>query len=373
MGLVVFTFILLIGRIFKLSDLVINKGVHIFDVLRLFVYILPNFLVFTIPMAFLLGVLLAFGRLSTDHELTAMKASGISLFQLIPPVITLSLLCYGVAAFMAVYALPWGSTSFRNALYEIARKKAHIEFKPRVFNDSFSGLVFYADGMTPQGDRMEGVLIQDERDKDKSQVIFSKVAQLVSDPDKGEVILILRDGSIHIHDKNDLVYRKIDFDYYHMRIDIEESLGGGKRIRTKDSEKSIGELKEEIEQKKAHGEDYIHEQVVIHEKYAIPFACIVFGLLGIPLGVLPPRSGRSYSLVKSLAIIMAYYIMMTATEALAERGLLLAWVATWIPNGFFLLVGLYLLILRALEKRSRIAVWLDWLVAATLGRVRLGT
>ncbi len=70
---------------------------------------------------------------------------------------------------------------------------------------------------------------------------------------------------------------------------------------------------------------------------------------------------------------MAYYIMMTATEALAERGLLLAWVATWIPNGFFLLVGVYLLILRALEKRSRIAVRLDWLVAAIMGRVKLGT
>jgi len=177
MGLTVFTFILLIGRIFKLSDLVINKGVHLFDVLKLFVYILPNFLVFTIPMAFLLGVLLAFGRLSSDYELTAMKASGISLFQLMPPVITVALLCYIVAAFMAIYALPWGSRSFRNTLYHIARTKAHVESKPRVFNDSFSGLVFYAEGMNPRGDRMEGVLIQDERDKEKSQVILSRVAQ----------------------------------------------------------------------------------------------------------------------------------------------------------------------------------------------------
>ncbi len=373
MGLTVFTFILLIGRIFKLSDLVINKGVHLFDVLKLFVYILPNFLIFTIPMAFLLGVLLAFGRLSSDYELTAMKASGISLFQLMPPVITVSLLCYIVAAFMAIYALPWGSRSFRNTLYQIARTKAHVEFKPRVFNDSFSGLVFYAEGMNPRGDRMEGVLIQDERDREKSQVILSRVAQLASDPERGEVILVLKDGSIHIKDEGRGFYRKIDFDYYHMRIDIEESLGGGRRIRTKDSEKSIGELKEEIEQKKAHGEDYIHEQVVVHEKYAIPFACIVFGLLGIPLGALPPRSGRSYSLVKSLAIIMAYYILMTAMEVLAERGMLPPWLATWIPNVFFLLVGMYLLILRGFEKRSKLAVWLDWFMVLIRARVRMGT
>ena len=372
MGLVVFTFILLIGRIFKLSELVINKGVNLSDVLKLFVFILPNFLVFTIPMAFLLGVLVAFGRLSSDHELTAMKASGISLFQLIPPVVAVSLLCYGASAFMAIHALPWGSRSFRNTLYEIARTKAHIELKPRVFNDSFHGLVFYIDRVTPRGDRMEGVLIQDERDQEKSQVIVSEAARLVADPDRGEVILILEDGSIHIKDQKGGFYRKIDFRYYHMRLNIGEALGAGRRIRTKDSEKSIGELRKEIERKRIHGEDSIHEQVVLNEKYAIPFASIVFGLLGIGLGVRPPRSGRSYSLVTSLAIIMGYYVLMTATETLAERGMLQPWVASWVPNIVFLLLGVYILILRGIERRSRFAEWLTWFLERAVARARVG-
>jgi len=372
MGLVVFTFILLIGRIFKLSDLVINKGVNFFDVLKLFIFVLPNFLVFTIPMALLLGVLLAFGRLSSDHELTAMKASGISLFQLIPPVITVSLLCYLVAAFMAIYALPWGSRSFRNTLYQIAQSKAHVEFKPRVFNDSFSGLVFYADRMNPQGNKMEGVLIQDERAKEKSQVIFSKAAQVVPDPEKEEVVLILQDGSIHIKDRKEDLYRKIDFDYYHMRLNIGESLGAGKRIRTMDSEKSIGELREKIKRKQARGADCIHEQVVINEKYAVPFASIVFGLLGVALGVRPPRSGRSYSLVKSLGIILGYYILMTAMETLAERGMLPPWLASWMPNIVFLLLGIYFIVLRGLEKPSRFADAFAGLLETAAARVRQG-
>ncbi len=372
MGLVVFTFILLVGRIFKLSELVINKGVNLFDVLELFVYILPNFLVFTIPMAFLLGVLLAFGRMSSDQELTALKASGISLFQLIPPVITVSLLCYFAAAFMAIYALPWGSRSFRNTLYKIARTKAHIDFKPRVFNDSFTGLVFYIDRMNTRGDRMEGVLIQDETDDEKSQVIFSKTAQLVSDPEKGDVILILQDGSIHIKDPEDSFYRKIDFDYYHMRLNLVESLGADRRIRTRDSEKSIGELREEIRRKEAQGEANIHEKVVLNEKYAIPFASIVFGLLGIPLGVLSPRSGRSHSLVKSLAVIMGYYVLMTAMEALAERRILLPWVSTWMPNLVFLLLGVYFLIMKGREKRSRVGEWWSQLLETAAVRARMG-
>jgi lipopolysaccharide export system permease protein len=372
MGLAVFTFILLVGRIFKLSELVINKGVDLLDVLRLFMFILPNFLIFTIPMAFLLGVLLAFGRLSSDHELIAMKASGISLFQLLPPVVIVSLLCYLVAAFMAIYALPWGSNNFRNTLYEIARTKVHIELKPRVFNDSFSGLVFYVDDVNTRGDTMEGVLIQDERDKDKSQVILSRVAQLVSDPERAEVILILEDGSIHIKDHKERFYRKIDFDSYRMKLNIGESLGALRRARTLDIEKSIGELKEKIKRKQAAGEEANQARVALNEKYAIPFASIVFGLLGIAVGVRPPRSGRSYSLVKSLAIIMGYYVLMTATEAVAERGMLLPWMATWIPNIVFLLLGIYLLVLRGLEKRSPFEAWLDWVLETTATRVRVG-
>lgn len=371
MGLVVITFILLVGRIFKLSELVINKGVNLLDVVKLFVFILPNFLVFAIPMAFLLGVLLAFGQLSSDHELTAMKASGISLFQLIPPVFTVSLLCSLTAGFMAIYALPWGSRSFRDTLYEIARTKVHIDLKPRVFNDSFSGLMFYVDGMNPGGNRMEGVLIQDERDKEKRQVIFSRVAQVVSDPEKGEVILILRNGSIHITDRKESFYRKIDFDTYHMKLNIGESLGADGQIDTMDSEKSIGELRAEIESREACGEDCIHEKVVINEKYAFPFTSIVFGLLGIAIGVRPPRSGRSYSLVKSLGVILGYYVLMTAMEALAERRVLVPLIATWIPNIVFLLLGIFLLVRRGLEKRSRFGEWLAWLLDTAAARVRV--
>jgi lipopolysaccharide export system permease protein len=300
-----------------------------------------------------------------------MKASGISLFQLAPPVIAISLFCYLLAAFMVLYALPWGSLSFKNTLYQIARSKAHIEFKPRVFDDSFSGIVFYADGMNAEGNRLEGVLIQDERDKEKSQVILSRKAEILSDPDREEIILTLQDGSIHIKDQSERFYRKIDFDYYHMRLNIGELLGGARRVRTMDSEKSIGELEEEIRQKEACGKDSMNEKVVLHEKYAIPFACIVFGIMGIAMGVRPPKSGRSYSLVKSLAVILGYYILMTAMETLAERKLLSPGIATWIPNMVFLALGVYLLILRGLERRSQLVDGLSGLVETGLARMNL--
>jgi lipopolysaccharide export system permease protein len=194
---------------------------------------------------------------------------------------------------------------------------------------------------------------------------------LVSDPKKEEVILILRDGSVHIKDRKERFYRKIDFDHYHMRLDIGESLGRVRRVRTMDSEKSIEELREKIRRKRARGEASIHEEVVLNEKYAIPFASIVFGLVGVALGIRPPRSGRSYSLVKSLAIIMGYYILMTAMETLAERDILWPWLASWIPNFVFLALGIHFLILRGLEKPSRFVDGLTFFWERAAARVKL--
>jgi len=355
--LAIFTFILLLGRIFKLSELVINKGVSLFDVMKLLIYILPNLLGYTIPMAFLIGVLIGFGRLSSDHELTAMKASGISLFQLVKPVLVVALVCYFLAAFILIFGLPWGSHGFRKTLYEIARTKAHLELKPGVFNDTFNGLVFFVNTVSSDGSQMEGVLIQDERDPEKTQTILAKTVHIASNPESREVILMLQNGSVHIKDQKHKTYRKIDFDHYFLKLDIDKSLGRGKRIRIMDHEKPVGELKREIQKKAAQGEDNRQGRWVLNRKFSIPFASIVFGLLGIPLGISPPRSGRSYGLVIGLVIIIGYYLFMKALESLTTAGILSPLVATWIPNFVFLFLGIYLLIIRGLERQSIVMEW----------------
>ncbi|MEI7816060.1 MAG: LptF/LptG family permease [Desulfuromonadales bacterium] len=97
LGITIFTMVLLMGRLISLTDLVVSRGVPLADVSRMILYLIPSFLVFTIPMAFLLAVLLAFGRLSADNEIVVIKASGISLFQVMPPVV--------VCAFVAVVLL----------------------------------------------------------------------------------------------------------------------------------------------------------------------------------------------------------------------------------------------------------------------------
>ena len=357
-GLMIFTFILLMDKILKLIELIVSRGVNISQILMLLLFISPSFLIFTIPMAVLLAILLAFGRLSSDSEITALKASGISLYQLFLPVIIFSISAYLLTTFLVFYGLPWGNRGFKATLYLIAQTKADIEIKERVFNDTFDGLVVYVDKVPIQGKRMEGILIYDERDREKLITIFAREGFLVSNPKSQEVILNLSNGDIHRTEHRDNVYQKVKFDTYDLKLELSKVFTTiGKKL--KDKEMSLDEIKEKMEEMRKKGEDITPLKVQIHKRYAFPFACIIFGVIGVPLGIQPRRSGRSYGFIFSILIILAYYISLTASEILALRHTIPAFLAGWSPNLLFGGLGIYLLIKTAKESPFKPSIWLN--------------
>jgi len=356
-GLLTFTVILLMDKILKLIELIVTRGVSFSKVLMLLLFISPSFLVFTIPMAFLLGTLLSFGRLSGDSEITAFKASGVSLYQLFLPISILSIIAYLFTSFLVFYGLPWGNRGFIATIYLIAQSKADIEIKERVFNDVFDGLVVYVDKVPIQGKRIEGVLIYDERDKEKVNTIFAKEGFLNSDPKSREVVLRLLSGDIHRFEPKTKVYQKIKFDTYDLKLELGKTFAAmGKKL--KEHEMSIDEIKEKIEKMKKKGEDTTGQEVELHKRYAIPFACIVFGLIGVPLGIQPRRSARSYGFILGILILMTYYMSLTASEILAMRKTIPVFLAGWTPNLLFSGLGVYLLVKTAKESPFKPLIWL---------------
>ena len=357
-GLMVFTLILLMDKILRLIELIVTRGGSITKVLMLLVFISPSFLVLTIPTAVLLGTLLTFGRLSGDSEITAFKASGTSLYQLFLPISLFSILAYLVTSFLVFYGLPWGNRGFRATLYLLAQSKADVEIKERVFNDVFDGLVVYVDKIPVQGKRMEGILIYDERDKEKVNTIFAKEAFIVTNPKSQEVILTLRDGELHRFDAQSNTFQKAQFNTYDLKLELAKTLMAmGKKL--KEHEMSIGEIREKIETMKTKGEDTTGQEVELNKRYAIPFTCIVFALIGVPLGVQPRRSGRSHGFVFSILILLAYYISLIAFEMLAVGRRVPPVLAGWAPNFLFGSLGIYLLIKAAKESPFKPAIWLS--------------
>jgi lipopolysaccharide export system permease protein len=355
-GLLTLTVILLMDKILKLIELIVS-GVNLFQILMLLFFISPSFLIFTIPMALLLGTLLSFGRLSGDSEIIAFKASGMSLYQLYLPISILSISAYLLTSLLVFYGLPWGNRGFISTLYLITQSKANIEIKERVFNDIFNGLVVYVDKVPIQGKRMEGVLIYDRREKERVNTIFAKEGLLASNPESQEVVLRLLDGEIHRFEPQKNVYQKMKFDTYDLKLEIGKAFAAwGARLREK--EMSIDEIKKKIETKKRLGEDTTDLEIEFHKRYAIPFACIVFGLIGVPLGIQPRRSGRSYGFILSIFIILAYYISLTIFEVFGEKKTISVFLAGWAPNFLFGGLGIYLLIKTAKESPFKPLIWL---------------
>ena len=372
-GLLIFSVVFMMGKTLYLTDLLVNKGVSLFDIGKLLIYFFPSSLFLIIPIALLLGVLVAFARLSSDNEIAALKASGISLYQLTPSVLFLSIVAYLLTTFLVIYALPWGNRGLINTLFDIAKTKAYAALKERTFNDSFDGVVIYVDKIPPRGNTLEGIFIhiEDKKGEEATRTILAKEGYVVTDPNSQEIVLNLTGVTGDQVVEGSKSYGRIESEVLIQRLTFGGNLSRVRKFRARRWEMSIGELKKKIKFKKLHGEDCTKYLLDLYMKFSIPFSCIVFGLIGIPLGVQPRRSGKSYGFILGIFVVLAYYILLTSAEILANKGTLPPVLTSWIPNIVLMGLGIYLLVKVGNESPIRFLQWLIKIVEAiTLGPKR---
>jgi lipopolysaccharide export system permease protein len=365
-GMVTFTFVLLMGRFLKLAEMVVEKGVPLGDVVWMVVYLLPSFWLFTIPMALLLAILLAFGRLSGDSEVTAMKSCGISLYGLLPPPLLFSLFAAIACFWVTVYAVPWGNGSFKSLLIQIAQASAGIAIKEKVFNDAFPGMVIYTESMDQKGQTLGGVVIHDERDPSQPSTIFARSGVLLSDPRAHSIEFHLQDGSIH-RSTEGAGYRMVDFQQYNLRV----ALATGKQAPGKgEAEMNLDELLHPTREMNA--KQRLSMQLEYHSRLALPFSCFVFTLLAMPLGIQNRRSGKAAGFSISIGVLLLYYIALSAFKMLGEKGLLTPFLACWAPNLLFLTAAVYLFKKTASEQPLPLVSLYPKVVAALAARFGKG-
>jgi lipopolysaccharide export system permease protein len=360
-AVLIFSVVFMMGKTLQLTDLLVNKGVSLFDIGKLLIYFLPSSLIFMIPIALLLGVLITFVRLSSDNEIVAFKASGVSLYQLTPPVLFLSVMAYLLTTFLVIYALPWGNQGFKYVLYDIAKTKAYTALKERTFNDSFDGIVIYVDKTPLRGKRLERIFIHSEGKQEaegESKTILAKEGYVITNPDSHEIIFHLIGVTGDQMSKGGKSYARIESDALVQRLTFGGNLSRIRGFRARDWEMSIGELRTKIKIKKMLHQDYTEQLLEIYRKFSIPFACVAFGLMGIPLGVQPRRSGKSYGFILGILVVLGYYVLLTSMETLASNGNLPPLIASWAPNFVLIAIGIYLLVKTANESHIQVLQWL---------------
>jgi lipopolysaccharide export system permease protein len=340
----------------KLIEIVVNQGVSLLDILKLVGYILPDSLIFTIPMAVLFAVLLAFGRLSADREIVALKSAGISLFQMTPPVFILAVFAYLLTTFLSLYVLPWGNHSLKNHLFKITQKKANIGIKERIFNDDFEGIVLYVNKITSPGGRMEGVMVSDQREMEEPSTIIAREGLIFSNLKSLTITLRLIDGILCRVSKDFKGFQKMNFETYDLNLCLKTKL---KKSSKKDREMWLRELRSMIKRLKEAGLNFTPPLITLYKKFSIPFACLVFGLIGAPLGVQTGPSERFRGFMLGLGAVLIYYIFLIFGEALSESKKISPSIGMWLPNFIFLISGVYLLIMANRERPIKALVWLN--------------
>lgn len=352
LGLVIFTFVLLMGRILKLVEMVINKGIPLTETAKLFLYLLPAFLVITLPLAMLLGVLLGFGRLSTDSEIVALKSSGVSLYGMMKPVLALALAVSLGTAVLTLFLEPAGNAAFRNQIFQIATSRASIGIQPRIFNDEFEGLVLYANGLDERRGTMEGVFISDERVGSTPAVILSETGRVIPNEEQRALTLRLENGTIHRRPagEDEDTYQVIGFTTYDINLNLGQQVPAAESRRIKEGELTTSQVLDALQAAATSGERN-RMTVELHKRFILPLAPLVFALIGVPLGIQSHRSGRGGGFTLALAVFLAYYMLLSFAETLAVEGGLPPVTTLWASTVLFLAGGVYLLHLTAMERR----------------------
>ncbi len=349
-GLGIFVFILFVVRIIDLVDMVFSRGVPAVQVLRLIACIFPSFLEMTLPMAMLLGVVVAFGRMAADGELLALLASGINVFHMLRPVFIFAGLVSIAAFLLAVHARPWGKREVKRSIYEIAKTKATAALRPRYFNNDFDGMVIYIDRIDNDAGLLKGVMLADERDSYRRTTVFAEAGRIVGNEESRTVYLQLHRGtSISFHAGQES-YDRTDFRSLEVNLDIDKETSASRRNALEPGEMDWQQLLQARKRKLESGDPAIAETIEFHRKFSVSAASILLAFVGLPLGLRPTRSVRTRSLGVSLAVILVYYVLLTGSITAASKSLLPAGLALWIPNAVMAVAGAWMLYRSAREQ-----------------------
>ncbi len=355
-GVSVFTFFLVIDRIYQLTDLVITKSVPFALVLPLLIYMLPAFLALTLPMALLVAVLLVCGRLASDLEVAALKASGVSPLRLFRPFLAVGMVVTLLIAWLTLVVGPWSSGAFQRQLFRILQSRATTGIKERTFSASFNQFVIYVDEVSPSQVRLKGLLVSDERNPEQFRIVVAREGRLLSDEVTRRITLRFLDGSISESDVGDLRrFRQTYFSLYDMTLPVDSPISAAAREEKPEKQLPLRELIAEAERLRRAGQIVEPYYVEMHKRFALPVAALVFTLVGFPLGIRSHRGGRAVALALSFGIVVSYYIFYTSMEGFALRGRLPAGIAVWVPNALTAMVGV------ALLRASVVGVSAAWL------------
>jgi LPS export ABC transporter permease LptF/LPS export ABC transporter permease LptG len=337
LGLLIFTFVLFVPKLVRLMELFVRHSGSAFQILKLFLCLIPSLLVFTIPMAVLVGVLLGLGRMSMDSEIIAITALGISRKRILFPVGVLAVIGAAFTLLMTLRLAPLSLRTFRDIEGSLITSQISFYVQPRVFDERFPHLILYINDVSASGTRWNGVFLAEAGAQSGNQITLAESAIVIAEPKLGKLQLHLNGGSTHEFSREDPDHYSVTaFGRSDWPIEV-SGLNPTKEREISNPERSLSQLLND------RGKGWRDARVELHQRFAFPVACLVFALIAVPLAAQPRRSGRAAGTLLAILVIGAYYSLFIMGAGLARQGAVPPSLGMWIANLVLALVGLALL------------------------------
>jgi lipopolysaccharide export system permease protein len=350
-SLIVLNGILFTGRFMQVIDLIFRFDIGLADFIRLCAYLLPNLLLFSSPMASTMAVIIAFSRMNNDNEILALKAAGVSLYKMLPPIVV-----FGVCASLCTFSIstrliPAGSISMKSLFFKLVSIKTEKGIiQEKRFSEHTGDLVLYVDSVEKDTKTWSGVYISDLRDKDNPITVLAQHGSLSSHLDQMLMTLDLADGSMHRTLNGST--QTISFENYTTNLPIEppKSIGGISYSEVTKSDLNQTELLRYADKYGRDSKLGIPFLVEYHLRLVLSVGCFILSLLGLPIAFKSQVGSRNLGIPLGLGFFVLYYVTVTAAKGMCGNSTLPVYVIMWMPNLVFGLVTLTIIYMTASEK-----------------------
>ncbi|MDD2468495.1 MAG: LPS export ABC transporter permease LptF [Desulfobulbus sp.] len=343
-------------RLVPMLDVVLSLRVAPGDFIRLLCYIYPRMLLHIIPMAGLAGVIVGFTRLANDREILALKACGISLKQMLPPVIFIAVIFTCLTGWLSIRLIPAGALGFNQLMFQLVKENINHGLKEKEFTDVFGGLVLYVDKIDDQ-QHWHGVFVSDVRGRMQPLVTVAKSGWLQIDMERMLVTITLSDGTIHNNEGQD--NQVIRFNRYQLQFPLKLPTQIGTENDTSQSREtmSLDQLLAAAAKQAANSQAMKMYLSEYHHRLSLPVGCLILSLIGVALGLQASPGRRAVGIPLGLAIFVLYHITVATADMLSERGIIPTILGGWLANILFSLLAVYVL-WRVNKESPLIPAWL---------------
>ncbi len=341
-GLLVYTFTLLIHQILLLSKTLISKGATAGTIFKILLYLLPDFLSFTIPMATLMGVLAGMSRLSSDSEIVALRTMGVRNRQVLKPVLLFSFATWLVSSFLIMFLAPEANYRFNKLYTGVLLSQTVSGIKPGVFYLGLPSYSLYFHDQERNGDWKDVFLYSLKKPEDDT-LLFARRGKFIYKQFQKDNYIVLYDGVLHSFKKKSP--EKYSLTFFSQKTETVSNLNTFRQTR-RSTQLVFPEL---VRRLRASPGD-VQLNLEFHRKLALPFACLALGFLGMSLGISTRKGGKTSGFVISLGIIFTYYVLMTAGRNLIVKRIVSPFWGSWGPTFFLVVIGIWLYRYSSLEK-----------------------